>query len=290
MEIIQSYTFKIISMGTVFLAISSAIIGSLNLYKGQSLIGDAIGHSTFPGIILAFMLFQTRDPWILFVGAMLTGSLSYFIIQISSKYSKIKLDSSLAVFLSGFFGIGMVLKSIIQGNPDFQGASQSGLNNYIFGQAAYMMESDVKLIVVVSTIVICIFFIFRKEIVYYIFDREFAISQGIRASFVEGLLLVMTIALVSIGLKAVGFILISSFLILPCVTANQWSKKFKKVILIASSVAAFSALIGTYFSSVYRGLSTGPTIIVVMGIITIISMLFGRYGIINKTMKLRRLL
>ena len=67
MEILRSYTFQLISIGTLFLAVASAIVGSLNLYKGQSLIGDAIGHSSFPGIVLIFMVFQTRNPNMLFV-------------------------------------------------------------------------------------------------------------------------------------------------------------------------------------------------------------------------------
>ena len=76
MEILRSYTFQLISIGTLFLAVASAIVGSLNLYKGQSLIGDAIGHSSFPGIVLIFMVFQTRNPNMLFVGAVLAGALS----------------------------------------------------------------------------------------------------------------------------------------------------------------------------------------------------------------------
>lgn len=287
MEILRSYTFIIISIGTLFLAISSAIIGSLNLYKGQSLIGDAIGHSTFPGIVLFFMIFQTREPSILLLGAMLTGGISYFLIQMSSKYSKVRLDANLAIFLSGFFGLGMVFKSVIQGNAKFQGASQSGLENYIFGQAAYMLEKDVKLIIIVSIIVITLFLLFKKEIIAFIFDREFAKTIGLNTGLIEFVLLLMTIALVSVGLKAVGSILISSFLILPCVCANHWSKKLRNVLIIASIVSAFSAVLGTYFSSIHRGLSTGPTIILTMGSITLISMLFGKYGVVVNMLRLR---
>lgn len=287
MEILSSYTFIIISIGTLFLAIASAIIGSLNLYKGQSLIGDAIGHSTFPGIVLIFMIFQTREPSMLLLGAMLTGGISYFLIQITSKYSKVRLDANLAIFLSGFFGLGMVLKSIIQGNPKFQGASQSGLENYIFGQASYMLEKDVKLIIIISLIVITLYVLFKKEIIVYIFDKEYSKTIGLNTNLIEGILLLMTIALVSVGLKAVGSILISSFLILPCVSANHWSKKLRNVMIIASLIAATSAILGTYFSSAYQGLSTGPTIILTMGSLTIFSMIFGKYGVLGNALRLR---
>lgn len=281
MEVLASYSFMVISVGTIFLAISSAIIGALNLYKGQSLIGDAIGHSTFPGVVLAFMIFQSREPFMLFIGAMVTGGISYFLIQLSSKNSKVRLDANLAIFLSGFFGLGMVLKSIIQGNSNYQNASQSGLENYIFGQAAYMLEKDVKLIIVVSLFVITLFVLFRKQLIAVIFDREFAKTIGVNTKLVDSILLLMTIALVSVGLKAVGSILISSFLILPCVAANHWSKKFGVVLVISSFVAGISAIVGAYFSSIYNGLSTGPTIILIMGTITLISMVVGKYGVLR---------
>lgn len=278
MDILSSYTFIVVALGTLMLSIASAIIGSLNLYKGQSLIGDAIGHSTFPGIILIFMLMQTREPAVLLLGAMFTGGLCYFLIQISSSFSKVQLDTHLAVFLSGFFGLGMALKSLIQGNPKFQGASQSGLETYIFGQAAYMLEKDVKLIFLLTILVLILFTIFRRQIVLFIFDRQFATTIGIKTRLIEFVLLVLTIAVVSVGLKAVGVILISSFLILPCVCANHWSKKLTWVLVVACCVAAISTISGTLISSMYSGMSTGPTIILVMGGLTIFSMLFGKYG------------
>lgn len=288
MDIVQSYTFRIIIIGTLFLSVSSAIIGSLNLYKGQSLIGDAIGHSAFPGIVLFYIFFNTKNPVVLLIGAMLTGGISYYLIQMTEKYSKVGLDAALAIFLSGFFGLGMVFKSIIQGNSSYTGVSQSGLANYIFGQAAYMLESDVKLITVISIAAIGLFLLFNKQIKVYIFDRDFAETIGLNTKLIEFVMLIMTIAIVSVGLKAVGSILISSFLILPCVAANQWSKKFRNVLIIGSLVASVSAFIGTYFSSLYRGLSTGPTIIMTMGTITLLSMLVGKYGIIRRIVVLRR--
>lgn len=282
-----SYSFIIICLGTIFLAVSSSIVGSLNLYKGQSLIGDAIGHSTFPGIVLAFMIFQERDPIILFFGAMFTGGISYILIQFTSEKSKGKLDTNLAIFLSGFFGLGLVLKSIIQGNPNFEGASQSGIENYIFGQASYMLEKDVIMIAVVSTIIVVIFLLLKKQFLMVIFDSQYSITVGVNVKVVEIILLAMTISLVSVGLKAVGSILISSFLILPCVTANHWSKKFNVVLLISVFVAGVSAIIGTIISSMNTGLSTGPTIILTMGSMTLLSMVFGKYGILKSRVKVR---
>lgn len=277
--IIQSYTFIVIAIGTVFLSLAATIIGTLNLFQGQSMIGDAIGHSTFPGIVLFFIIFQTRNPLILILGSMFTGILSYWLIQITSQYSKLDLDACLAIYLTGFFGLGMVFKSIIQGN--FSKASQSGLENYIFGQAAYMLEDDIKIICGVAILILVLFILFYNKLRIYIFDPEYAFINGINIKYIRFILLFMTIVVVSIGLKAVGSILISSFMILPCVLANQWTKNLKFVVVIGSFVSMLASLIGTYLSSAYTGLSTGPTIILILGILTLLSIIFGKYGLIR---------
>ena len=282
MEILTSYSFRIIAMGTVLLAIVSTVVGSINVYKGQSLIGDAMGHSTFAGIVLAYMIFQTRNPIVLLIGAMLSAALAYLLIEYSNRNSKIGLDANLAIYLSGFFGIGMVLKSYIQGNPNFENASQSGLQNYIFGQAAYLLELDVKLIAIATVICLSIVLLLFREFKIYLFDREFAQIAQLPIKLMDYLVLFMTILVIGVGIKAVGAILISSFLIVPCISANQWTNKFSMVMILGAIFSSISVLIGSYISMLYTGLSTGPSIIIVSGIICGLSFLLGKNGIFRR--------
>ena len=282
MEILTSYSFRIIAMGAVLLAIVSAVVGSINVYKGQSLIGDAMGHSTFAGIVLAYMMFQTRNPIVLLIGAMLSAALAYLLIEYSNRNSKIGLDANLAIYLSGFFGIGMVLKSYIQGNPNFENASQSGLQNYIFGQAAYLLELDVKLIAIATVICLSIVLLLFREFKIYLFDREFAQIAQLPIKLMDYLVLFMTILVIGVGIKAVGAILISSFLIVPCISANQWTNKFSMVMILGAIFSSISVLIGSYISMLYTGLSTGPSIIIVSGIICGLSFLLGKNGIFRR--------
>lgn len=282
MELLWSYGFLVVAIGTVILSVASGVIGCISVHKGQSLIGDAVGHSAFPGIVLAFMIFRTRDPFTLTLGALFSGALSYALIQLVSRNTKVKLDASLAVFLSGFFGLGMVLKSYIQGNSDFAGASQSGLSNYIFGQASYMMQKDIYLILGVSVVALTLLFLFYKEIKVFVFNEEYAQTIGLKVSVMYAILLLMIMSLISVGLKVVGAILISSLLIIPAVAANQWSTKFGTVLFLSGLFGGVSAFIGTLISSLYKGMSTGPTIILVMGVLALVSMVIGPRGVIAR--------
>ena len=287
LDILTSYSFIIVGSGTFLLAAIAGAVGCITVLKGQSLIGDAIGHAAFPGIILSFMLFMQREPVLLTLGAVASGATAFMLIQVIKENSKLKLDAILAVVLSSFFGVGMVLKSYIQGNSNYKDAAQSGLSSYIFGQAAYIMKDDVKLIVYIGVPTLVLLVLFYKEIKLFLFDEIYAKAIGIRTFLLYGIILVMTMGIIAAGLKLVGAILISSLLIIPAIPALQWSDKFSRVLIIAGVVGGVSALIGTYISTAYDGMSTGATIILIMGSFAIISLVTGPHGMI-KNLRMRR--
>ena len=285
--ILKEYSFVVVALGTTLLAISASILGSVNILKGQSLIGDAVGHASFLGVVAAFMFFVQKNPFILMMGAVLAGIIAFALINTVTNNSKVEADTVMAVILSSFFGLGMVLKSYIQGHPEYSKASQSGLASYIFGQAAYMLKEDVIIIFSVSLIAILLFLIFYKEIKIHIFDATYAKTVGISKRLMSTLIMLMTMLLIAAGLKAVGTILISSMLITPAVIGMQWSDRYDKVLVVSAVSAAFSALLGTILSSLIEGFSTGPSIVLIMSILAIISIFVSPKGIISTYLKRR---
>lgn len=290
MDVIFGYSFIVVAIGTVLLAMSTGIIGTISLLKGQSLIGDAVGHASLPGIILAFMIFGKKNSLVLMFGAIIAGIVAFILIQTVSEISKIQADTAMAIVLSSMFGLGMVLKSYIQGNPKYQNASQSGLASYIFGQAAYILKEDVYIIFFVSIISLIIFFVLYKEIKVYVFDSVYALTIGINKNIIAFLIMLMTMLLIAAGLKAVGAILISSMLIAPAITGLQWSNRYGIVLFIAAITGAVSAITGTVISTIYKGFSTGPSIILVMSFISLVSVLISPKGVIRMLINRKKLI
>lgn len=288
MSLIFQYSFIVVALGTMCLAISTGIVGTISILKRQSLIGDAVGHASFPGIVLAFIVAGRKDSLTLMTGAIIAGVFAFFIIQSVVNSSKLEADTTMAIILSAMFGFGMVLKSYIQGNQSFSG-SQAGLANYIFGQAAYMLKEDVIIIFCVSIISILLFLIFFKEIKIHVFDEAYAETLGIKKNIISVLIIIITMLLIAAGLKAVGVVLISSMLITPGVIGMQWSKRYESVLIIAAISGAVSALIGTSVSTLVKGMSTGPSIILCMTAIAFFSVLCGPYGIIASKMRIGKL-
>ena len=284
-SIITQYSFIVVAIGTMLLAMATGIVGTISILKGQSLIGDAVGHASLPGIILAFMISGRKSSLILMLGAIVAGIVAFLLIQIISEGSKIEADTAMAVILSAMFGMGMVLKSYIQGNQKYQGASQSGLASYIFGQAAYILREDVYIILAVSVISLALFIVFYKEIKVYVFDMVYAYTIGLTSL----LIMIITMILIAAGLKAVGAILISSMLITPAVTGLQWSNSYEKVLVIAAVTGAVSAFLGTFISSAVKGFSTGPSIILIMSVIALFSVLFAPRGIVRMLLNIRKM-
>lgn len=266
----------LVALACALLGVACSMLGSVHVHKGESLIGDALGHSTYAGLVLIYILFATKVTLYLILGAILSATLCYMLIQYCQKYTKVPVDAIMAIFLSAFFGLGMVFLSYAQKMPH---ATQAQLSSYIYGQAAFLRASDLYLIYFAAIIVFIFFLFFFKEIALYLFDPQFSKIHGFAPTFFRIATLFLTILILSVGLKAVGAILISSLLIAPTIAAKQWTHHYKQHLFLSAFFAASSSFVGTYISTLGRGFSTGPSIIIVLSLLALFSIFFAPYGV-----------
>lgn len=269
--LVNDYTFQIVALGTGILGCISGVVGTYVTLRKESLLGDTLSHAALPGIGLMFMLIQQKLTPMLLIGAVMTGILAVLFIQLINQRTVIKLDGAMALILSSFFGLGLVLLTFIQGQPN---ANQAGLSNFIFGQASAMLRSDVRLIITVSLFVLAIIFLLWKPLKLLTFDSVYAktIYPNIRVyNLVLSLMIVLTIM---IGLESVGVILISSLLVGPSIAARQWTNKLSVVMVLSGLIGAISGIIGTIISSLALRIPTGPSIVVVLSLFIFFSLLF----------------
>ena len=95
-------------------ALSCAALSAFVVWRGMAFIGDAVAHSILPGIVLAFMLTGAKTPLVLVLGAALAGWTASLLVMLVVRTSRIKLDTALGLVLSTFFGLGLVLLSVVQ--------------------------------------------------------------------------------------------------------------------------------------------------------------------------------
>lgn len=263
------YTFRVVSLGSMILGMISGVLGSFAVIRKQSLLGDAVSHAALPGIALAFLFTLTKRTEILLLGALISGLLATFLIVLIDKYSRIKFDSALALVLSVFFGGGMVLLTYIQKIPS---SNQAGLEKFIFGQASTLLRRDVNIMIILGAILLFIVLLFWKEFKLISFDEDFAKSIGFSTRMITSLLFLIIVTSIIIGLQTVGVILMSAMLVAPAVAARQWTDKLSLMVVLAAIFGAISGVIGTILSSIVSKLPTGPTIVIVISLVVLLSL------------------
>ncbi|GGP11410.1 metal ABC transporter permease [Oceanobacillus neutriphilus] len=263
---------------TMILGIAAGGIGCLAYWKRQNLMSDALSHAALPGVVVAFLIIQEKNLLLLVIGAALSALLGAFFIQWFTSASRITEDTAMGMTLSVFYGVGVMLLAIANRSP---GGNQSGLNNFIYGQAAAMVRSDVITMVVLAAIVIFIIFIAFKEWKLFLFDPDFAKGIGLSIRGMNVLYTIVLVTTIVIGIQAVGVILMAAMLIIPSVSARYWTHSFKMMILLSSVIGGISGAFGTWVSSTGSGLPTGPFIVLTSAAIFAISLFFGKeHGIV----------
>jgi len=271
MEFWADYTLRTVALGAALLGLAAGALGGFALLRRQSLLGDAISHAALPGIAIAFLLTGSKAPLVLVLGAALAGWLGSVAIGGLTRRTRIKYDSALGIMLSVFFGFGLVLLTLIQQRPD---ANQAGLDSFLFGQAAALVERDVWVILVVAVSVLVFTAVFWKEFKLISFDPEFAHTLGLPVRRIDHLLTALLVAAIVIGLQTVGVVLMSAMIVAPAAAARQWTDRLGIMIVGAGLVGAVSGVGGAVTSSVIPNLPTGPTIVLIVSIIVILSLLF----------------
>ncbi len=271
---------QFVVIGMILLGIGTATIGTFAFLRKRALTGDAIAHSVLPGVCLAFMLFDTRNLWVLLSGAFVTGWLSIIFVDLITKKTKLKPDTAIGLTLSVFFGVGILLLTFIQQSGN---ASQSGLNNFLFGKAAAMSTDDIRTMAVVSLFIIVVVVIFFKEFRLLSFDPDYAKSTGLPVNFLQLTLTTLTVLAVAAGIQAVGVVLMAALLITPPAAAKYWTDKLGKMILLSILFAVMGSVTGAYVSYANNKMPTGPWIVTMTSIIAVLSILFApKKGVIPK--------
>ena len=257
----RDYTFQIVLAGTTILGVLCGVVGSFIVLRREALLGDGISHSSYPGIMLAFLFLGVKTLEGLLLGAFLSALAALSLILLARHYTKLPFDGVLASILSSFFGAGLVLSSIIQHTGN---ANQSGLNQFIFGQASTILYRDVLLTGSISIFTLFLIFLFRKELKLMAFDPDYAAVLGFPRGKLNVFLSFLATITVLLSIQAVGIILMSAMLI--------------------------ASAIGTTASSLIPKMPTGPAIVVALSFFVIPGLLLApQRGILSRCLHKKKM-
>jgi manganese/zinc/iron transport system permease protein len=274
---------RYVVFGSLLLTASSAIVGTFTFLNKKSLIGDAIAHAVLPGICLGFILSGSKNPFFLIGGAFLTGWLSLVLVNYITAKTRIKEDTAIGLILSVFFGIGILMLTVIQKSGN---AAQSGLDHFLFGKAAALVADDLIVFGTVAVILLVMVFAFFKEFTLLAFDKNFALAIGLPVKTIELILTSLIVLAVVIGIQAVGVVLMAAILITPAAAARFWTDKIRVLLILSSIFGAISGISGAYISYIAPAMPTGPWIVIVISTIAFVSFFFApRRGVLSRMMR-----
>lgn len=290
--LLRNYNTRLVVLGTTLLGIAAGLIGSFLLLRKRSLMGDALSHATLPGIAIAFAIMVSLGgdgkslPGLL-LGATLSGVAGIATMLLIRNTTRLRDDVAMGFVLSVFFGVGVASLRMVQSLP---GASAAGLESFIYGKTASMVQSDFFLIALVAGAASLVSLLFLKEFLLLCFDDGYAASQGWPTLFLDVLLLGLVTAVTVIGLQAVGLILVIAFLITPPTAARFWTQRLLPMLLISALIGGVSGWLGASLSALTPQLPAGAVIVLVAAALFLVSMLFApERGVLPRLLNQARL-
>lgn len=270
------YNATLVTLGACLLGIAAGVAGTFLFLRKRALVSDAISHATLPGVGIAFILMVAfggdgRSLFGLLLGAGVSAAVGLLCVHWLTARTRLGEDAAIGAILSVFFGLGIVILTVIQ---TMNSGRQAGLEGFLLGSTAGMLRSDAVLLAVSAAAVLALVLLLRRPLELAAFDPGYTEAAGWSLARIDlammGIVLVVTV----VGLKVVGLILIVALLIVPAVSARFWTDRSDRVVLIAGLVGGASGYIGAALSSVAPALPTGPIIVLVGFGLFIMSLLF----------------
>lgn len=271
-DLFLDYTLRNVALGAAVLGLVSGVLGAFAVLRRQGLMGDALSHAALPGLCLAYLLTGSKAPLVLMLGAAVAGWLGMTLILRIVRHTRIDPGSALGIVLTVFFGAGVVLLTVLQKRND---AGQAGLDKFLFGQAAALVQEDVVTMGVLGGGALLVVTLLYKEFQLLSFDPEYARTLALPTRALDALLTGLLVVAVVIGLNTVGVVLMSALLVAPGAAARQWTHSLAKMLWLSAAFGAASGVAGALISVTGSRVPTGPVIVLCVTGIVIVSLLFG---------------
>ncbi|MEJ2053552.1 MAG: metal ABC transporter permease [Calditrichaceae bacterium] len=238
---------------SILVGLACASVGVYVVLRGMAFFGNALSHSILPGVAVGYLVSGGERRYI-FWWALAAAFLSAFGIGVISQHSKVKEDTAIGIVFAGMFALGIALISTVR---DYT----ADLTHFLFGDVLGVSNTDLWLTAIFGMVIIILNLIFYKEFRILAFDPVLAKTLRLPVQFLNYLQYVMIAVVIVVSLQTVGIALMVAMLITPAATARLLTKRLWTMMILAAGIAAFSGIVGLYFSY-YVNISSGAAIVI----------------------------
>lgn len=254
----------------VLTGVMCGVVGTYVVLRGLAFIGDAVAHSVFPGVAMAYV-FQVD----LLLGGAAAGIATTVAIATMSQNRRLHEDTVIGVFFAFAFGLGVVLVST---QTNYTG----DLASFLFGQVLAVSDGDVVTIGLFGLLVVLTAVALRKELVAVSLDRETATALGLPTFRLDLTLYLLVTVTIVMSLEAVGNVLVLGMLITPAATARLLTDRFDVMMLLASVFGGAGALVGLHLSYVFDLAAGGLIVVVLTAVFLLVWVIAPRHGLLRR--------
>ena len=257
-------------LAVVLVGVVSAVVGAFVVVRGMAFIGDALAHSSFAGVAIAFTLGTS-----IYLGALVAAVLTALGIGFISRRGRLRFDTTIGVLFVGAFALGIAIVSR-QENYTID------LFSFVFGQVLGVSWGDLAVMAVMGLVVIALVAVFYKELLFTAYDPTVAAAAGIPTRLMEyGLLILLAVSTV-VALQAVGIVLVIAMLVTPSATASLLVRRLHHIIFLGVALSLVSSVIGLYVSY-HAGIASGAAIVLVATALFTVALFFApRRGLLSR--------
>lgn len=243
------------------ISILCPFIGLFIVLRRYSMIGDTLSHSSFAGVAIGLVI--GVNP---LISAFFFTTLCALVIEFLRGYFKKYAELVMSIVLTLSLGIAIILIS--------SGKASTNVNSFLFGSILTVSKEDLFIIFIVGVIcMVCLSLIYNK-LVYVTFDEEGAQTVGIKVKLINYIFTVLVGATISLSIRVMGILVISSIIVVPVATAMQLKKSFNKTLLFSIFFGFIDIMIGlvlSYYANTAPGGTIALTSVIVLMIIIIIA-------------------
>lgn len=264
--------FWIILTGSL-VAISCGLLGAFLILRRMAMVGDAISHAVLPGIVLAYLIAQSREALPMLIGAAALGVLTTLLIEWLYSKARLQVDASIGITFTWLFAIGIILISVYTGQVDldqdcvlYGEIAYVPLDLWIDGQGRLLGPRPVWITGGTLLLILGLVLFGYRGLQVTTFNPEFAAAIGISTAFWHYLLMSAVSITTVVSFESVGAILVVAFLIVPPAAAYLLTNKLKQMLWLTAAFGICSAIGGYYLALALDG-SIAGAMSVVAGVI-----------------------
>ncbi|PZE22074.1 metal ABC transporter permease [Paenibacillus xerothermodurans] len=265
MDIFSEYFFQRALIGGVLIGLTAPLMGVFLVLRRLSMIGDTLAHVSIAGVALGFLI----NVYPIGIG-LVFALLASFAIERLRKAYKTYAELSIAIIMSGGIALATLLFTLGKG-------FNINVMSYFFGSIYTLDSFDLWVVFGVTVLVVAVIALNYKELFLMFFDEDAAGVSGLPLRFYNIVITMLTALVISVSIKIVGALLVSSLLTIPVACSLLVARSFRHSLFWAVLFSEAAVVTGLFAAGVWD-LAPGATIVLVLIGLLIVSM-FAKRGL-----------